>query len=133
MEIQNLKKINSQNSLKIKKLENDNFQMNTKNQSLEQRIRTLENEITYLSNLNEEIKQNNKKEITNLKNEQKKILKICMDNIKELKKYVGYLEDNISQLYELYQNLVDQVNLFIADYGINNMNIDDENYLITFS
>ena len=121
-----LKKNISQNALKIQKLENDNFQMKVKNQSLEQRIEKLENEFFYLLKSSEEIKQSTKEEIAKIKNEQKKNLKICMNNFKELKEYFKYLEDNNMDLYDQYKDLERQFNLFV-DYSINYMNVDDNN------
>ena len=84
-EIQNLKKISSKNSLKIQKLENDNFQMKNENKFLEWRIGKLEKEIVHLFRLNDEIRQNIKKEFAQIKNEQIKNLRICKNNFKELK------------------------------------------------
>ena len=127
-ENQNLKKINSQYSVKIQKLENDNFQMKNKNLLLEQRIGILEKEIIQLLSSNEEIKQNNKKEIAQIKIEQMENLRICMNNFRELKYYVQYLEENCLVLYDQNKNLANRINLFIAEYGLDYLDDDDENY-----
>ena len=100
--------------------------MKVKNQSLEQRIEKLENEFFYLLKSSEEIKQSTKEEIAKIKNEQKKNLKICMNNFKELKEYFKYLEDNNLDLYDQYKDLDEQFNLFV-DYSINYMNVDNDN------
>ena len=127
-ENQNLKKINNQYSLKIQKLENDNFQMKNKNLLLEQRIGILENQIIHLLNSNEEIKQNSKKEIARITKEQMENIRICMNNFRELKNYVQYLEENDLVLYDQNKKLANRINLFIAEYGLDYLDDDDENY-----
>ena len=102
-ENQNLKKINNQYSLKIQKLENDNFQMKNKNLLLEQRIGILENQ--FMENI-----------------------RICMNNFRELKNYVQYLEENDLVLYDQNKKLANRINLFIAEYGLDYLDDDDENY-----
>ena len=135
VEIQNLKTNLSKNNTeiqtlnnKIKKLEDDNFQMNDKNQLLEQRIENLEKDIVRLSRLNEELKQNNKTEIDLIKNEQMKNIRICMNNFRELINYAQYLEENNLDLYEKYTDLADQINLFMAEYELDNTDDNDENF-----
>ena len=102
--------------------------MKNNNKFFKQRIEKLEIEIIHLLKLNNEIKQNSKKEIDQIKNEQMINLRICMNNFKELKNYAKYLENNCLYLYELRKDLAAQFNLSIAEYGLEYMDDDGENF-----
>ena len=102
--------------------------MKNKNLLLEQRIGILENQIIHLLNSNEEIKQNSKKEIARITKEQMENIRICMNNFRELKNYVQYLEENDLVLYDQNKKLANRINLFIAEYGLDYLDDDDENY-----
>ena len=53
-----------------------------------------------------------------------------MNNVKELKYYDKYLDNNCLDLYELCKDLAAQFNLSIAEYGLEYMDDDDENFYI---
>ena len=132
--IELLEETKIQSTFTIERLSKENFQLKKECQMLNQKIENLENQVKYLMNLNDMTTKNSQREISNLKNEQNKKLKMCFDNIRTLRIHYKNLEEQNTFLYENYLTLANEVNYFVTTFLYNfKENLDEEDYKNIFN